>query len=374
MPQHHHEDEHHVEERFRREEKRMAKKERKIASATDRSKFKKTDQKMVQKASPPKNTEHLLRGRVISIIAQEINVLHDQQLYRCVLRGVLKKDKNQQKNLIVVGDYVLFDAPHPKEGVIEYVEPRTTVLSRADNLSRRKEQLIASNIDQVLITVSVMFPPLKSSIIDRYIIATRKGGMEPVIVINKIDLLEDQQFPEETRNQQREVLNDCIEIYRKANIPVILVSANKGEGLADLRQVLQDKSSVFSGQSGVGKSSLINSLTDYQLRVGDVVEKTLKGSHTTTMAQLMALAFGGWCIDTPGIKSFGLWQLKREDVEQYFPEINELSHECKYQDCRHLHEVGCAVLPALERGEIPFKRFESYQILIDSLSAEHRPR
>lgn len=374
MPRDHHEDEHHAEERFRREEKQMAKKERKIASSTDRSKFKKTDQKMVQKSSPPKNIDNLLRGRVISIIGQVINVLYEKELFRCVLRGLLKKEKNQQKNIVAVGDYVLFEPSNPQEGVIEYVEPRTTVLSRADNLSRRKEQLIASNIDQVLITVSVMFPPLKTSIIDRYIIATRKGGMEPVIVINKIDILDDTEFPEETRAQQRELLEDCLEIYPKANIPIVCVSASSGKGLDELRQVMQDKSSVFSGQSGVGKSSLINSLTDYQLRVGGIVEKTLKGSHTTTKAELMPLAFGGWCIDTPGIKSFGLWQLKREDVEHYFPEISELSHACKYQDCRHLHEVGCAVLPALEKGEVAFSRFESYQILIDSLSAEHRPR
>lgn len=374
MSRDHHEDEHHVEERFRREEKQMAKKERKIASSTDRSKFKKTDQKMVQKCFPQKNLEALLRGRVISIIGQVVNVLYEKALFRCVLRGVLKKDKNQQKNIVAVGDYVLFEESNPQEGVIEYVEPRTTVLSRADNLSRRKEQLIASNIDQVLITVSVMLPPLKTSIIDRYIIATRKGGMEPVIVINKIDILDDPEFPEEMRTQQRELLEDCLEIYPKANIPIVCVSASTGKGLDELRHILQNKSSVFSGQSGVGKSSLINSLTDYDLRVGGIVEKTLKGSHTTTKAELMPLAFGGWCIDTPGIKSFGLWQLKREDIEHYFPEISELSCACKYQDCRHLHEVGCKVLPALERGEISFSRFESYQVLIDSLSAEHRPR
>jgi len=361
-------------EKFSREEKAMAKQGRKIATAKDRSKFKKTDRKMVQKAEAPVSQEHLLRGRVLSIMSQGIIVEHDSGTFACILRGIIKKEKNQQKNLVAVGDFVLFEKTHEAEGVIAYIEPRRSVLSRADNLSRRKEQLIATNIDQVLITLSVVRPPMKQSIVDRYIIATRKGNMEPVIVINKMDLLDNEAYPQEFREAEREICEQFVAAYRQAGIPVICMSATTGEGLDDLCAVMRDKASVFSGQSGVGKSSLINSVSGYDLRVGEIVEKTKKGSHTTTTAQLLKLKFGGYCIDTPGIKSFGLWQLTREEIEKYFPDIHEVGLNCKYQDCRHLHEQDCAVLEAIDREELSFMRYESYQFLIESLDQEHKNR
>jgi ribosome biogenesis GTPase len=261
------------------------------------------------------------------------------------------------------------------EGLIAHVEPRKSILSRADNLSRRKEQLIAANIDQVLITVSVVEPQIKPSLIDRYIIAAHKGNMDPIVIVNKIDLLE----TEKSENQvlvetERILFEELCTAYASVQIPVIAVSTLTGDGLDDLRAIMKDKASVFSGQSGVGKSSLINAITGLNLETRDIVEKTRKGAHTTTTAKLLPLEFGGWCIDTPGIKSFGVWDLKKDEIEAYFSEIHAHGRGCRYPDCSHLHESGCAVRLALEKEQISPMRYESYVALIDSVSQEHLRR
>lgn len=358
-----------------KDDRKTSRMERKLASAKDRSKYKKTDRDKRQKNKElhqniKLSKENLLKGRVLSITPQGFLVQHAEETFVCSIRGLLKKEKTQFKNLVTVGDFVLFQKNDNHEGLIAHVEPRHSTLSRADNLSRRQEQLIAANIDQVLITVSVVNPPLKPFLVDRYIIATRKGNMEPVIVVNKIDLLE----KEGQDTEERELYDQFLSAYKIADIPLIAVSTITGEGLESLVKIMKDKASVFSGQSGVGKSSLINAITQYDLKTGKVVDKTKKGAHTTTTAQLMPLEFGGWCIDTPGIKSFGLWDFKREEVEQNFSEIYERGHQCKFPDCSHTHESDCAVLTAVENGEISPLRFSSYQYLLEALSHEHLRR
>jgi ribosome biogenesis GTPase len=364
-----------IEEEYFGDDRKLGKIERKRASAKDRSKYKKTDrEKHAKPAEYQGSKENLLRGRVLSITPQGILVEHENKQYVCSLRGALKKDKSQFKNLVTVGDFVLFEVTPDQEGLIAHVEPRKSILSRADNLSRRKEQLIAANIDQVIITTSVVSPPIKPFLVDRYIIAAQKGGMQPVIVINKMDLLNDENADPIAKEVDREILEIFLPGYQQAGVPVISVSVETGEGLDELRNMMKDKASVFSGQSGVGKSSLINAIAGESLRTGKIVSRTQKGAHTTTTAQLIPLEFGGWCIDTPGIKSFGVWDLKREEIEQYFPEIHDCGLGCKFPDCRHLNEAECAVMEAVEKGEISALRFESYQILIESLSQEHLRR
>lgn len=357
------------------DDRKLNKADRKMASAKDRSQYKKSDRDQ-QKKAPEQvivGKEKFLRGRVLSITPRGIIVEHEKTLVLCVLRGLLKKEKTQFKNLITVGDFVLFEKSTPDEGTIHHVEPRRSVLSRADNLSRRKEQLIASNIDQVLITTSVVEPPLKPFLVDRYIIAARKGGMQPIIVVNKIDLLQDLENKPELA-QEAEIYREFIAAYAAIQIPVITVSAETNEGIDDLRDVMRDKASVFSGQSGVGKSSLINAVAGHELEIGSIVGKTKKGSHTTTTANLLPLSFGGWCIDTPGIKSFGLWDLKLDEIESYFSEIHDCGSKCKYPDCSHSQEAGCAVVDAVEKGEISPLRYQSYLYLIESVSREHKRR
>jgi len=353
-----------LEDAYFGDDRKVHRQERKQLKAKDRSKYKKTDREKPFQKSQKELSENLLRGRVLALAPQEIRVESEGKIYLCSLKGLLKKEKTQHKNLVVVGDFVLFEPGSENAGVIAHVEPRRTKLSRADNLSRRKEQLLAANIDLVLITGSVVLPPLKAPLIDRYIIAAKSGGMQPVVVINKIDLLND--APEE-----KALFEELKQAYAQANIPFIAISAETGEGLDALKAVMRDKASVFSGQSGVGKTSLINAMTGMDLRIGDTVEKTRKGSHTTTTTQLIPLEFGGFCIDTPGIKSFGVWELKLEDIESYFSEIQEVGKKCKFQDCAHLNEENCAVLKAVEKGKISAVRFLSYQALRASVQEHH---
>lgn len=362
-----------IEAEYFGDDRKSSKAERKLASAKDRSKYKKTDQRKQAKQQKDYKIEKELleRGRVLSIASQGIFVESQGETLLCTLRGVLKKDKTQSKNLVTVGDFVLFEKDASGEGLIAFVEPRRTILSRAENLSRKKEQLIAANIDQVIITVSVVSPALKPSLVDRYIIATQKGNMTPLVVVNKIDLLNDPAVEEATQEQQRELYRAFLEAYRSAGVPVISISAVTGEGVEELKQAMQGKASVFSGQSGVGKSSLINAVAGHSLRIGKIVDKTNKGTHTTTTAQLLPLDFGGWCIDTPGIKSFGIWDLEREEIEHYFPEIFTTGRRCRFPDCSHLSEEGCAVVKAVEEGNISPLRYESYQALIESHNQEH---
>lgn len=368
-----------IEEHYGFHDRKAEKKQRKINSTTDRSKYKKTDQSKYLKGLKTEKEsklvkEGLLEGRVLSITPQGIVVEWNHQLVSCVLKGLLKRDKIQLKNLVTVGDFVLFENISEGEGIISHVQPRFSILSRAEALSQRKEQIIAANIDQVLITVSVVNPVLKPPLVDRYIIAARKGGMEPIIVINKVDLLESKEMDPILVEVENEMYQEFIKAYAKVGIPVISVSVTTGVGIDQLREAMRDKASVFSGQSGVGKSSLINTIAGLQLRIGGMVDKTKKGSHTTTTAQLIPLEFGGWCIDTPGIKSFGVWALKAEEIEHYFSEIYACGRQCKYPNCTHTHEEDCAVLGAVEREEIAPMRYESYQALMASVLGKHLRR
>lgn len=363
-----------IEDEYIKENRKEGKQQRKMALAKDRSKYKKTDAEKYQRSLDKDREAKLskqdwLEGRVLSIMPQGIIVDWNGEKVSCVLKGLLKKDRTHAKNLVAVGDFVLFEKTSHGEGIIAQVKPRHSILSRADNLSRRKEQLIAVNIDQVLITVSVVNPPLKPPLIDRYIIATRKGNMQPVILINKIDLL--QKEGDINVDVEKVIFEELLSAYAAINIPVIAISTVDGTGLEQLQEVMKDKASVFSGQSGVGKTSLINAATGLDLRIGDTVERTKKGSHTTTSTQLIPLEFGGWCVDTPGIKSFGVWDLKKDEVEGYFTEIHECGLQCKFPDCTHTHEEDCAVQQALEQGGLSEIRYESYQALMASVNEEH---
>ncbi len=364
-----------MEDHFFNGQQREYRRDRKIASTKDRSKYKKTNADQLQKrsgmyAQAKQRKEKTLVGRILSISGAEIKVAVGGDAYACIVRGLLKRDKTRAKNIVTVGDIVEFELLPDNEGLITKIHDRYSVLSRADNLSRRQEQLIASNIDQVIITASVLQPHFKPQLIDRYIIAARKGNMAPVIVINKVDLFDGS----EEQVVEKELYDDYLAAFESIDIPVIPMSVVNQEGLKALKEVMKDKTSVFSGQSGVGKSSLINLVTGLKLVTRETVERTKKGAHTTTNTKLIPLDLGGWCVDTPGIKSFGVWDLKKEEVPGYFPDIQQIALACKFPNCMHIHEPSCAVQEAIIQGTLARFRFDSYQGLLDSVTGEHRRR
>lgn len=348
------------EENFHSEERKAFRKERKRIQSSDRSKFKKTDFDK-QKIELPPDDPSLKKGRIISISLNGALVDSDGLLYTCSLRGLLKKEKTQAKNLIAVGDFVRFLPTSLAEGSIAYIEPRSSLLVRED-IRGTQEQLIAVNVDLAVIVVSVITPPLKPALIDRYLIAAEKGGIHPLIVITKIDLLS------EATPEEQEHYRETLKAYEPLKIPVIPVSIRTQEGLEMVRFALQNKCSVFAGQSGVGKSSLLNALYGLNLKTGELTEKTQKGSHTTSMSELLSLPGGGYCIDTPGVRGFSLWNFKKEEIVRHFKEIGSIAKRCRYPDCSHIEEPNCAVKRALKRSRLSLQRYESYCSLLDELT------
>ncbi len=352
-------DSYYYEEEFHKKKRKEEKQNKKFKNSRDKSKYKKTDSEKLKKEFV--SSENAIKGRVLSIQGEEIKVSHEEQIYICKLKGLMKKDFSLNKNIIAVGDFVQF-IPIDKtyEGSIEKVEERFSILSR-EEIIRRRQQIIAVNIDQVLITTSVVIPPIKPGLIDRYIIAAEKGNMKPIIVINKIDLLEE-------NSKEEAEYKEFLSVYEKLNIPILSISVKKKKGLESLKNLMKNKASVFSGQSGVGKSSIINLLFNKKLKTGDVVEKTYKGSHVTTTSELIPLEDGGFCIDTPGIKSFGVWNLDKTEIAQYFSEITHYAQKCKYPDCKHIDEPECNVKKAIKDNKISHLRYESYCLLINEAS------
>ncbi|MGD2169214.1 MAG: ribosome small subunit-dependent GTPase A [Chlamydiota bacterium] len=342
------------EEDFFAKHRKDTKKQKKYYQSKDRSKYKKTNlEKKVTEKPLPKEAK---KARVLSITGEKVVLDFQGKEYLATLKGSLKKEKTKNKNLIAVGDFVWF-VFSDLEGQIIKIDPRIAELARVD-VSGKKKQLIAVNIEQIFITVSIVMPNLKPHLVDRFLISSKKGNMHPIVLINKVDLLED------AEKKEKELFNDFVASYEKVFVPILTISVTKNKGIDRLKQFMKNKSSVFAGQSGVGKSSLINATTSHNLRVGSIVQKTYKGSHTTTKAVLLPLKEGGFCIDTPGIKSFGVWDLKKQDIIDHFWEIKEEGVNCHFPNCTHIDEPKCNVKEAVDTGKISSLRFASYHSLM----------
>lgn len=256
----------------------------------------------------------------------------------------------RQKSALAVGDrvQVVEDA-----GVwrLRAVLPRRSVLARPDPHKRHVQRLIAANIDVVVHVVSLKSPPLRPRLIDRYLIAIQRGGAQPVVCVNKIDLLDDEQRHAELAK---------LAPYRDLGVPVIACSTKTGEGLAELRTHVEGKMAALVGHSGVGKSSILNGL-DLSLQIAtNTLHRRGTGRHTTSASTLYDFGEGTYLIDTPGIREFGLWDLDRDSLRDYFPELDEPAESCRFTDCTHVHEPDCEVKDAVERGEVSRARYETY--------------
>lgn len=288
-------------------------------------------------------------GRVLSVCGLLSHVQDDAgRAYRCATRRLLKTLSTDQRHVIAVGDRVMFrlaDGPSG-EGLIERVEPRRGTICRT---SRGRQQILVTNVEQVLIVASAAEPRLKPNLIDRMLIAAEKGRARPVICINKIDLVDPAS------------VQALAGVYSRMGYPVLLLSAWTGLGVARLRDVLRDRQSVVAGQSGVGKSSLLNAADPcLQLRVAPVSAENEKGRHTTSTARLLPLTFGGYVVDTPGIRQFELWDVTPAEVAGFFRDLRPYVNLCKFPDCTHTHEADCAIKNAVADGRLDERRYESY--------------
>ncbi len=288
-----------------------------------------------------------LPGRVLRLHGLACVVeTEDGTQYRCGVRRVLKTLATDERAIVTTGDRVWILPSLGDEGVIERVEPRHGLLTRA---SKGREHVLVANVDQVVIVMALVEPDLKPHLIDRYLVSAEQGGITPIVCLNKADLVAPAPF------------QSLIGLYSQLGVLTLLTSATDGRGIERLRDRLRGRQTVFAGQSGVGKTSLLNALQpELELRVRDVSDATQKGRHTTTTAQLLRLDFGGWVVDTPGIRQFQLWDLRPEEVEGFFPELRPFVPFCPFPDCTHTHEEHCAVKRAVRLGQITEQRYRSY--------------
>lgn len=296
---------------------------------------------------PSADADQCQRGRVIKVFGlQSVVETDDGKQVRCAVRRLLKSLVTDERSIVTTGDLVWFRSAGNDEGMIERVEPRHGILTRA---SRRREHVLVANVDQLVIVMSLVEPDLKPHLIDRYLAAAERGGLMPIVCLNKADLVEAWQ------------LQSLIGAYAQLGIAPVLTSAKTGLGIDRLRELLSGQATVFSGQSGVGKSSLLNAIQpELALRVRTVSEVNQKGRHTTTTAEFIKLDFGGWVIDTPGVRQFQIWDIIPEEVEGFFVEFRPYVHLCTFPDCTHTHEEKCAIKRAVDRREISARRYHSY--------------
>lgn len=298
-----------------------------------------------------RQSENTRTGRIITVYGRTADVDDGETVWPCSIRRVLRTRSIDDRSPVSVGDLVRFTIESDRdgveaEGVIEAVEPRHGELKR---VAGRKEHTVVANVDLAIIVTAAKEPEPKPGLVDRYIVSALYGDIEPVICLNKTDTV--------TTDDIDEFLN----IYTPLGYKTIATSAVTGQGIDELRNHIKDKQSVFAGQSGVGKSSLLNAVQpDLALDTGRLAAESGKGTHTTTRGSLIKLNIGGYVVDTPGVRSFDLSNVPFQEIEQYFVEFLDHIPNCKFPDCTHRHEIKCAVKSAVENGHIHPRRYESY--------------
>ena len=288
----------------------------------------------------------------------EVRDDRDGHIWQCRLKGKFKTMGLKVTNPIAVGDYVRFEIEDENQnsGIIYEILPRTNYVVRASVHKTAHSHLIAANVDQAILIATLVFPRTSLGFIDRFLVAIESFRIPGVIIFNKQDLLND---------EIKEFQTQLMDLYSSLGYTCMATTAVTGEGLEDFRQLLRGKVSLLSGHSGVGKSTLVNTIAPtLDIKTQEVSTFANKGVHTTTFAEMFELEPGTFIIDSPGIKELGLSDMKPEEISHYFPEMRERLNECRFNNCQHINEPGCAIKDAVSNGEIAFSRYESYLSMV----------
>lgn len=309
----------------------------------------------------------MIKGRVIKSTGKWYSVQSlegDGAVVQCQIPGRFRLQELQQTNPIAVGDLVTFRILNDGSGLIEEISDRKNKISRKATHGRKGEHILISNVDQAFVVQAVQQPQFRTGFIDRFIISAEAHHIQPIIIINKTDLGTD---------EDADLVAALLKVYDALSYQVLLTSIYDDESMEELRACMKDKISVFIGPSGTGKTSLLNTVQPGLNRTVSAVSTfSNKGKHTTTFAELIPLDFGGYLADTPGIREFGLVGFDLNEIAGFFPEMRERQHNCRYYNCTHLHEPGCAVMEAFDQGQIAASRYDSYISIYESLEDENR--
>lgn len=285
----------------------------------------------------------------------------DGEIVNCRIKGKFRIQGIKSTNPVAVGDYVTFSVTPEGEGLIsEIAERKNYVVRRPANLSKQRH-IIAANVDQALLIVTVNYPETSTTFIDRFLATCEAYRVPAKIIINKKDLYSEEEL---------EYMHNLMFLYEQIGYQCFAVSALTGEGVEDIRSLLSGSVSLLSGNSGVGKSSLINAVCpDFKAKTGEISEIHNKGMHTTTFSEMFELNNDTYLIDTPGIKGFGTIDFEKEEVGHFFPEIFNISKDCRFGNCTHVHEPGCAVIKAVEESYVSQSRYNSYLSVMEDCDA-----
>lgn len=282
-----------------------------------------------------------------------LSELPEWRPFQAVLRGKTRLEAGTATNPVAVGDRVRFEIRDDEQTAVitGILDRRNYLIRRSTNLSRQSH-VIAANLDRALLVVTLFFPEIKLPFLDRLLVTCGVYGVEPVIVLNKVDMY---------RSEAPENVNRFLSTYRGAGYRVLETSAVTGEGIGELREICKGGINLLSGESGVGKSSIVKALDpNLDPKTGMISESHLQGKHTTSLYEMYRLSSGGYVIDTPGLRGFGLVDLEKEEIYKYFPEMLRASAGCRFTPCTHTHEPGCAVKAAMESGDVSPERYYSY--------------
>jgi len=297
-------------------------------------------------------------GVVTAVFGPLVRVQAGEDALVVPFRRRLRWPEEVTDRRLVVGDYVSLEGKAPGL-ILTEVGPRRTTLTRRSP-GEQRQRVIAANLDQAVVVMAAVSPEPNPRLLDRLLVACHHAGIAPIVCFNKLD-------------QGTATIDVFIGDYQDAGYEILLVSARTARGLGGLTRALAGKTTLFCGPSGAGKSALLNAIhPGYRLREGSISEATGKGRHTTSTAQLLPLESGGFVVDTPGVKEFGLWDLTPEQLQSCFPEIGRLAQSCQFDDCSHGNEDGCAVRTAVESGSLSSRRFTSYLKLREELVASAR--